>query len=576
MDYRKSFNRWIKHFSKNKQLLSELEAMETNENEIISGFSSELKFGTAGLRGIMGLGPNRLNIYTVRKATQGLANYLLSRYSSVSVVISFDSRINSKLFAQEAAAVIAGNGIKAFITSDISPTPFLSFAVRELKCQAGIMITASHNPSEYNGYKCYDENGTQMTSENTELVYEHIKKLDIFDDIKCYKFIDELKNGNINTVPKKIHEKYINKILEQSINKEYPKKCEIKVTYTPLNGAGKLFVEEALSNSGVTNLDIVKEQAEPDGNFTTCKYPNPEIEKTFELAVKSAIKNSSDIIIATDPDSDRVGLKVLHKGIYHMLTGNQIGILLFNYLISQKEVKNLLSSNPIAIRTLVSSKMIDTIAKDYGCKIWCVPTGFKNIGQKIFELEKNNLTDSFLFGFEESNGYLTGTYTRDKDAVSASLLLCEMTSFYKEKNLTLIDVLDGLYEKYGFYMEKTISLDTKTVSPSEKNKDIINKLKYPSILSTIGNKKVVFIKDYKNSCIFSLENNLKTDLDFPKLDIVEFVLSDNSSIIIRPSGTEPKIKIYIMTCGKSKDSAKLAVNLLEKDFCLEIQKYLNN
>lgn len=576
MDCKKLFNRWAEHFSQDTQVLSELKNIEKNENELIAGFSSELQFGTAGLRGIMGMGPNRLNIYTVRKATQGLADYLLDKYSSASVAISFDSRINSKIFAQEAAAVFAKNGIKAFITADISPTPFLSFTVRELSCQAGIMITASHNPCEYNGYKCYDENGTQMISENTELVYEYIKKLDIFDDIKACSFDAEFQKGNIEIISEKIREKYIDNVLKQSINEECHQKCEIKVTYTPLNGAGRLFVEEVLHNIGIKNLDIVKEQADPDGNFTTCKYPNPEIEKTFELAVKSAIKNSSDIIIATDPDSDRVGLKVLHNGSYQMLTGNQIGILLFYYLISQKKAKNLLPPRPIAIRTLVSSKMIDAIAKDYACEVWCVPTGFKNIGQKIFELEKKHLLDSFIFGFEESNGYLVGPYTRDKDAVSACLILCEMVSFYKEKNLTLVDVLNKLYEKYGFYMEETISLDVKGPCSNKKITDVTEKLKSPAAFSSIGPKKVVCIKDYKNSCSLSLADNLKETIDFPKLDIVEFILSDGSSIIVRPSGTEPKIKIYIMTIGKNKESAKCAISSIKKEFCSKIQKYLDN
>ncbi len=572
MDYKKSFSRWLDYFSQDKKMFSKLKNIESNEKELISGFSSELQFGTAGLRGTMGMGTNKLNIYTVRRATQGLVNYLVNKHQSTTIVISFDSRINSKLFAEETASVIAANGIKAFITEQISPTPFLSFAVRELGCQAGIMITASHNPAEYNGYKCYAEDGSQMTSADTRKVYEQIKRLDIFNDIKVSDFNLELKKGMIEFIPHNTYEKYLQKVLQQAINKEYPAKCKIKVTYTPLNGAGKNFVEKILYKSGIQDLDIVKEQASFDGNFSTCKYPNPEIEEVFELGLKSAKKNSSDIIIATDPDSDRLGVKVFHKGEYHMLNGNQIGILLFNYLISQKKEKNLLPKNPIAIRTLVSSKMVDSIAKNYNCQIWCVPTGFKNIGQKIFELEKSNSENSFLFGFEESNGYLVGTYTRDKDAVSASLLLCEMSSFYKEKNLTLIDVLNQLYEKYGFYMEKTISLELNGPDANEKTVAIMEKLRTIGLFQSIGAKKIVSVKDYKNSC--NLITGQRFRINFENLDIIEFELSDGSSIIVRPSGTEPKIKIYIMTSDKDKNLAKVNIDSMKSDFCSKIREYI--
>ena len=575
ISYKESFEYWLKYFltkksKKDEKTLLDLKSLATNEKELITSFSGDLKFGTAGLRGTMGLGTNKLNIYTVRKATQGLSNYLLAKASAPSAAISFDSRINSELFAQEAAAVLAANGIKVFITKELSPTPFLSFIVRELKCDAGIMITASHNPAEYNGYKCYSKNGAQMVADDTEKVYEQIEKLDIFKDVRLSEFKAELEQGRIEFVPEEIYKKYIEKVLNQAINKEFPSKCNINITYTPLNGAGKEFVERVLSLSGVKNLSIVKEQQDPDGNFPTCKYPNPEIKEVFEIAIKNAKKVSSDLIIATDPDSDRLGLAVLNKGNYEILSGNQIGIILFYYLISQKKEKNLLPKNPVLIRTFVSSHMVDAIAKDYGCEVICVPTGFKNIGQKIFEMQINNKEDSFLFGFEESNGYLIGTYTRDKDAVSASMLLCEMASFYKEKGITLIDLLNKLYEKYGFYLEKTLSFEFKGVEGTQKINSIMKGLRTSSNLNTIGGKKVVNIKDYQSSFVYDALNNKKTKLNFPSLDVIEFLLYDGSSIVVRPSGTEPKIKIYIMTFGKDEISAKLSRDTIETDFCKKI------
>ncbi len=573
MKCKKIFNYWLNYFSKNTEVKSELEKLKSNESEIFDRFSSDLKFGTAGLRGIMGIGTNMLNIYTIRKATQGLSNYILDKSSSASVCISFDSRINSELFARETAKVLAANKIKVFITKKLAPTPFLSFATRNLECTCGIMITASHNPAEYNGYKCYNENGTQMPTETTEKVYEYIKKVDIFDDIKISDFENELKKGNIKFIEDGIYLDYKKQVLDQSINKEALVNCPINVTYTPLNGAGRDFVKDVLSLSGVKNLNIVKLQENPDGNFPTCKYPNPEILQTFDLASKEAKKNSSDIIIATDPDSDRIGIMVFHNGKYQMLTGNQIGILLFYYIVSQKKEKSVLPEKSVAIRTLVSSKMIDKIASDYNCNVLCVPTGFKNIGEKIENLEKIDQVKSFIFGFEESNGYLTGTYARDKDAVSSALLICEMASFYKNISHTLIDVLEKLYEKYGFYLEKTISFEFSGVTGSKKIESIMQNFRNPPDFNSIGNKKIASINDYQNSISLNLINKQKSFLNFPKLDIVEFTLDEDSQIIIRPSGTEPKLKVYIMTNGKNKNYSKALIELIESDLRSKIKDF---
>ncbi len=570
MEYTKLLDRWKTHFSHDPQMLSEFKAISENKDEIISRFSSDLEFGTAGLRGVMGIGTNRFNIYTVRKATQGLADYLNSTYSPASVVVSFDSRINSDVFAKETAAVLAANGITAYISKQLAPTPFLSFSVRELHCSAGVMITASHNPSEYNGYKCYGSDGSQMPPKITEQVYKHINKVDIFDDVRLSDFDKELEKGTISLIPKSVYSKYIRNVLKQSINKQYPAKCELSVTYTPLNGAGKDFVIEVLQKVGVKQLHIVKEQENPDGNFPTCKYPNPEAKEAFSLAIKTAKKNSSDIIIATDPDSDRLGVGVFYQGEYHILTGNQIGILLFNYILSQKRHKNILPDSALAIRTLVSSKMIDAIAKEYKCDIVSVPTGFKNVGQKIYELEIKNSLESFAFGFEESNGYLTGAYTRDKDAVSAALLICEICSFYKEKNLSLIDVLNNLYKKYGFYLENTVCMEFSKQSQKQKMLSIMSNLRN-SHYGLIGKKKILRINDYLGSQTFDTDTNTVYELNFPKLDILEFILSGNNSIIIRPSGTEPKLKIYFMGVADNALDAKSTLLEIQSDFCSKIK-----
>lgn len=570
MEYTKLLERWKSHFSCDPKILSELGTISENKDEVISRFSSDLEFGTAGLRGIMGIGTNRFNVCTVRKSTQGLANYLNSIYPSASVAISFDSRINSNVFAKETAAVLAANGIRVYISAQLAPTPFLSFSVRELHCNAGIMITASHNPSEYNGYKCYSSDGSQMPAKMTQQVYRYINEIDIFDDVKSSDFSEEFQKGNISFIPKAIYDKYISSVLKQAINKQYPAKCQLSVAYTPLNGAGRDFVKEVLQRVGVRHLSIVKEQERPDGNFPTCKYPNPETKEAFTLSIEVAKKNSSDIIIATDPDSDRLGVGVFHDGEYHILTGNQIGILLFNYILSQKKRKNILPDSALAIRTLVSSKMIDTIAKEYNCGIICVPTGFKNIGQKIYELETINSLNSFVFGFEESNGYLTGTYTRDKDAISAALLICEICSFYKEKNLSLIDVLNDLYEKYGFYIENTVSIEFNGLNENQKIPSIMSALR-SSTYEFIGGKKVLRINDYLSSQTLDNDTNTVSKLSFPKLDILEFILSDDNSIIVRPSGTEPKLKIYFMGVGNSALDAKSTLLKIQADFCSKIK-----
>lgn len=571
MDYKNNYERWLKYSSLYKNINTELLKISKNEDEMKLRFSTDLKFGTAGLRGIMGVGTDRLNIFTIRKTTQGLSNYLKEKYLNPIVAISFDSRINSNLFAQEAAQVLAANEIKVYITKELSPTPFLSFAVRTLKCHAGIMITASHNPAEYNGYKCYSEDGAQMDTEHTEKIYNYIKDVDIFDDVKTSNFDKSLKEGLIEFIDQKTYKLYINSALSQLINSAYPEKYPISVTYTPLNGAGKKLVTQILNKVGINKLYIVKEQEKPDGNFTTCSYPNPENKETFKLALENANINKSDIVIATDPDSDRLGTAVLHNGSYQLLTGNELGILLFHYILSQKKSQNNLPDNCTAIRTIVSSKMTDIIAEKYNCKIVCVPTGFKYIGKEIKILEQDNSEDSFIFGFEESNGYLIGTYTRDKDAVSAAMLTCEMTSFYKEKGYSLIDVLNDLKLKYGFYFEKTLHFKFDPDRGTKIISSIMNHFRFKK-LKSIGQQEIITIDDYLDSKSYKPKTGESINFDFPKLDIINFSLSGGSSIIIRPSGTEPKLKVYISTTSETEQTSKNMLETIELEIKFQIEQ----
>lgn len=574
MNYLENFQKWLNYFSKyekDKDTLKELNRIAEDKNELLERFSSNLTFGTAGLRGLMGIGTNRLNIYTVRKATQGLANYLNKKNLSSSVVISFDSRINSNSFAKESASVLAANGIKTYITKELTPTPLLSFLVKHLSCNAGIMITASHNPAEYNGYKCYEDSGAQMSLDHTSEVYKYIDNIDIFNDVKFSEFDKEVHLNNIEFVSNDSINTYIKNVLSQSINKEYPSMCKLNVTYTPLNGAGKHFVEKVLNKSGVNHLHIVEEQASPNGNFPTCKYPNPETKEAFTLALDYARKYSSDIILATDPDSDRLGVGILHNKEYILLSGNQIGVLLFHYILSQKKKKNLLPKTPLAVRTIVSSSMVDAIAREYNCNIICVPTGFKYIGEKISELENKHSIESFIFGFEESNGYLSGTYTRDKDAVSTAMLICEMASFYKNQGVTLIDILGELNNKYGFYNEKTLSFEFKGTNGSKTIEKIMDRFKEAEI-TCLGKTSILYIKNYIKSEILEIKTNKKSPLNFYKLNIVELNLENGISVIIRPSGTEPKLKIYIMVKGATLDETTFYTNIIEQDLQSKIKE----
>lgn len=433
MDTNELYTLWKSKAVDDSDLIDELNSIQGNDEEIYDRFYRCLEFGTAGLRGVIGAGTNRMNIYNVRLATQGLANYLNQRYDQSAVAISYDSRIKADLFAKEAARTLAGNGIKVYLTAELQPTPVLSFLVRNLKCKAGIMITASHNPAKYNGYKCYGDDGCQMTDDGANSVYNEIQKLDCFEDIKLADFDKAISDGVIEYVQDSEYQTYLDNVQAQQIHKDACIGSALKVVYTPLNGAGNKLVRAILDRIGVEDVHIVKEQENPDGNFTTCPYPNPEFKEALELGLKLCDELKPDLLLATDPDSDRVGIAAKDGDSYRLITGNETGIMLTDYILSQRTALGTLPKNPIIVKTIVTSIMINKLCEKYRAELRNVLTGFKYIGEQILGLEKKGEENRYVFGFEESYGYLAGTYVRDKDAVVASMLICEMAAYYKNR-----------------------------------------------------------------------------------------------------------------------------------------------
>ena len=563
LSYNELYNLWVQSV-KDADILSELKNIYNDDSEIYERFYKDLEFGTAGLRGIIGAGTNRMNIYTVRKTTQGLADYLNENYKEPSVAIAYDSRNKSNLFAKEAACVLAANGIKAYITKELQPTPVLSFSVRNLNCKAGIMITASHNPAKYNGYKCYGADGCQMTDNTANSVYDNIQKVDIFSDVKTLNFDEGLQNGKIVYIDEDLYKSYLDNVISQSINKDVCKGSELKVVYTPLNGAGNKLVRKVLDNIGIKNVRVVKEQEYPDGNFPTCTYPNPEFKEALSLALDLAKDVDADLVLATDPDSDRVGIAVKENNSYRLLSGNEVGIILLNYILSSRKSLNILPNNPVAVKTIVSSKMVDVIANAYGCELRDVLTGFKYIGEQILNLEKKGEEDRFVFGFEESYGYLIGTYVRDKDAVVASMMICEMAEYYRKQGKTLSDVINELYEKYGFYKNTTLSYNFEGSAGMEKMQEIMESLRREPLIS-ISSMKVNKINDYIESKSIDKKTGTINTINLPKSNVISYELEDGSSAIVRPSGTEPKIKIYVTSVGENFKEVEEKTENIVKD-----------
>lgn len=558
--FEEKYKLWCEKAFGDPDLVSELKAINGNEEAISDAFYKDLEFGTGGLRGVIGAGTNRMNIYTVGKASQGLAAYVNSVTKNGRVAIAYDSRIKSDLFAKTAASIFAANGIKVFIYKELMPTPMLSFAVRRLKCDAGVVVTASHNPAKYNGYKAYGPDGCQLGLEAADYVLSIMNKVDIFDDVKTTDFENAVKEGKIEYIGDDIINEYLDCVMACRVAPNTDVGA-LKVIYTPLHGSGNKPVRKILSKIGVTNVTVVPEQEKPNGNFPTAPYPNPEIRQAFECALKLAKDIKPDLLLATDPDCDRVGIAIPDKDEYKLFSGNDVGALLLDFVLSRRKANGTLPKDPIAVKTIVSTELCKKIADNYGCKLIDVLTGFKFIGEQITELEKKGEENRYVFGFEESYGYLGGTYVRDKDAVIASMLICEMVAFYKAEGKSLIDVLDGLYKKYGYYLCSQKSFTCEGESGMNKIKGIMTELR-TNAPTEINGHKVIKRDDYDTSVSYDTVNGVENKITLPKSNVLCYYMEDGSSLIVRPSGTEPKIKMYLGSVGKTMESSEKELSLL--------------
>ncbi len=550
-DVKKLYDLWLENTKENPEIQKELLSVKGNDDEILDRFYKNLEFGTAGLRGVLGAGTNRMNTYTVCQATQGLADYLNSKGEGASVAIGYDSRINSDVFSAQCAEVLAANGIKAYIFPRLMPTPLLSYAVMRLKCQSGIVITASHNPSKYNGYKCYDPSGYQMTDEAALETYSYIQKVDMFSDIKRMPFDEALEKGLIEYISDEVVEEFYSLVMQRPINPELCRASDIKIIYTPLNGTGNIPVRTVLDRAGFKNVSVVKEQEMPDGLFPTCPYPNPEIKQVFECALEMTKEEKADLLLATDPDCDRVGIAVLDGEEYVLLTGNDVGVLLADYMLSARKEKGILPEKSLMTKSFVSTPLIDRVAAKYGCTVVDVLTGFKYVGEFIANLEKTGDDHRFIMGFEESYGYLIGTHARDKDAVAASLMVCEMAAYYKNKGMTLADALDEIYKEFGYYTNDLYNFAFEGASGMVKMKEIMSETRENPPKELAG-FKVLEVHDFEAGTVTDTESGAVRAIELPKSNVLAYTLPDGNFAIVRPSGTEPKIKVYITGCGKNK------------------------
>ncbi len=526
------FATW-KNNVKEEELLKELFSIENDEDKVSDAFYRDLEFGTGGLRGVLGAGTNRMNVYTVGKATQGLADYVLKHYEGKDrvVAISYDSRINSDVFAKRAAAIFAANGIKSYLYKTLMPTPCLSFAVRKLNAAAGVMVTASHNPAKYNGYKVYGADGCQITEAAANEILSLIESTDIFADVKMTDFDKALQSGAIEYIKNEVLTEFIERVKKESVLGNEKADRSANIIYTPLNGTGLVPVTRILKETGFENVTIVKEQELPDGHFPTCPYPNPEIKEALELGLEYARKNSADILIATDPDCDRVGIAVRNKeGDFSLLTGNEVGFLLLDFIASMRIKNGTMPKHPVFVKTIVTSDLAEKIADHYGIKTVNVLTGFKYIGEQIGLLEKRGAESDYILGFEESYGYLTGSYVRDKDAVDGVFMIAEMFAYYRAKGVSLLDKLQEIYDHYGHYVSTLESFAFEGQEGFLKMKQIMDDYRSAS---DVEGKKIVSKKDY----------SLGID-GLPKSNVLKFAFEDGSTMVVRPSGTEPKLKIY--------------------------------
>lgn len=560
-DYNYMYEYWLKNAVKDADLVKELESIKGKDDEILDRFYKTLEFGTGGLRGVIGAGTNRMNVYTVAQATQGLANYLNEDFSEPTVAIAYDSRIKSQLFAETAAGVLAANGIKVYIYPELMPTPMLSYAVRRLHCSSGIVITASHNPSKYNGYKCYDSKGYQMTDEAAKKTYNYIQSVNIFNDVKSMDFEDALAEDMVDFIEDWLIDEFYNDVLSCQIEKGICKKAGLKVIYSPLNGSGNKPVKTILKKIGVRDLRIVLPQEKPDGNFPTCPFPNPEIEQVFEEGMKITEEFPADIMLATDPDCDRVGIAVRHNGKYTLMTGNEVGCMLTDYILSRKKAKGELSDEPIVVKSIVTSELVTSIAKTYGSKVYNLLTGFKYIGELLEELVENNKSDSFAIGLEESYGYLTGDHVREKDAVNGAMIIIEMAAYYKSIGMDLVEVMNSLYEKYGMYLNSLLNFGFEGADGMKKMNEMMTSLR-ENTPKEIGGLNVLSVLDYQSSTETDLATGKTKKIELPSSNVLAFNLPADNKVVIRPSGTEPKIKIYITAHSDTKENAQKLTGVL--------------
>lgn len=567
MDYKQEYKRWLENAD--KETVAELNEISGNEKEIEERFYKTLEFGTAGLRGIIGAGPNRMNSYVVGQATQGLANQLIKtnpKDAELSVAIAYDSRIKSDEFAKTSAAILAANGIKVYLFEELKPVPELSFTVRYKHATAGIVITASHNPAKYNGYKVYGADGAQLNPELAAVVLEEIENTDIFSGVKTCDFNKAVKGGMIVMIGDDVEEAYLDCVQAQCINPELvrEKGDTLKFVYTPFHGTGNKPVRKILKRIGFDNVVVVKEQEMPDGRFPTVKSPNPENKEGFTLAIGYAKECGADLIIGTDPDADRVGIIVKNKdGEYTNFTGNQVGALLTEYILSSLKERGQLPDDGYIVKTIVTTNLVKAICGAYGVEMKEVLTGFKFIGEKIKESEQTGI-GTYLFGFEESYGYLKGTYARDKDAVVATMLIAEMTLYYREKGITLSEQMENIYKKYGYYIEYVESVVMEGMDGSAKISGIMDNLRADTP-KVVAGKKVTAVRDYKTSVRTNIASGNTEKILLPKSDVVYLELEDGNNFVVRPSGTEPKIKLYCLMRGKDKAEAEALVEAVKAD-----------
>ena len=561
--YNKEYQRWLENV-KEEELLNELKSIEGNDEQIKDRFLLNLEFGTAGLRGVLGAGTNRMNVYTVAKATQGLAEFLKGQSRTASVAVSYDSRIKSDVFAKITANVLAANGIKVYIYSSLMPVPMLSFATRRLGCDAGVMVTASHNPAKYNGYKVYGPDGCQMTSGSADIVLAEINKLDIFSDIKYTDYDAAVAEGKIEYISQDVIEEYYDYVLGCMLRKDIFTKEDLKIVYTPLNGSGNVPVRAVLKKAGLQNITVVKEQEMPDGNFPTCPYPNPEIREAMQLGLDRLKELDGDILIATDPDADRVGIAIKENDDYVLISGNQVGILLTDYIAKTRKELGCMPENPVMVKSIVSSSLADEVAKSYGVEMKNVLTGFKYIGEQIALLEAKGEENRFILGFEESYGYLVGTRVRDKDAVVATLMIAEMAAYYRSIGSSVNKALNEIYAKFGYCLNKVDSYEFEGLSGMEKMKNIMQGLRDEPI-GTLGGYEVEIREDYTARVKLNVVTGETEEITLPKANILIYWLKGGHQVIIRPSGTEPKVKVYYSIKGKDLEEATAVKAKIDAD-----------